>query len=308
MAKVENKYDASSIKILEGLEAVRLRPGMYIGSTDKHGLHHLVYEIVDNSVDEALAGYCTEIEVFLESDGYVTVKDNGRGIPISIHEKAGVPAAEVVLTTLHAGGKFDKGGYKVSGGLHGVGASVVNALSETLKVEIHRDGKVYKNTYHRGAPVKKMGETTDEPKQKSTGTIVSFLADNTIFETMEYTFETLATRFKETSYLNKGLQITFTDRRTKTERKEVYHFEGGISQYVLDMDQNKESLMKEPVFIEGTKDGVEVEVAFQYCKDFYDETALSFVNNIRTREGGTHLSGFRTALTRSINNFAKNMI
>lgn len=305
MAKVENKYDASSIKILEGLEAVRLRPGMYIGSTDKHGLHHLVYEIVDNSVDESLAGYCTEIEVALEKDGYVTVTDNGRGIPISIHEKAGVPAVEVVLTTLHAGGKFDKGGYKVSGGLHGVGASVVNALSETLKVEVHRDGKIYKNTYHRGVPVKKMGETIDDPKQKSTGTIVSFLADSTIFETMEYTFETLSTRFKETSYLNKGLQITFIDRRTKTERKEVYHFEGGISQYVLDIDQNKESLMKEPVFVEGSKDGVEVEVAFQYCKDFYDETALSFVNNIRTREGGTHLSGFRTALTRSINNFAK---
>jgi DNA gyrase subunit B len=300
-----HKYDASSIKILEGLEAVRQRPGMYIGSTDRSGLHHLVYEIVDNSVDEALAGYCTEIEVTLEKNNYCTVWDNGRGIPIGMHEKAKIPAVEVVLTTLHAGGKFDKGGYKVSGGLHGVGASVVNALSETFNIEVHREKKIYTNTYHKGIPVKKMGEFQDEPKQKTTGTTVSFYPDKTIFETPDFSFDTLATRFKETTYLNKGLKITFTDKREKSEKTEVYCFEGGIVEYIEHIDENKESLFKKPLYIHKEQDGVDVEVSLHYCKDYYDETMLTFVNNIRTREGGTHLSGFRTALTRSINNFAK---
>ncbi|MDR1452358.1 MAG: DNA topoisomerase (ATP-hydrolyzing) subunit B [Candidatus Margulisbacteria bacterium] len=300
-----HKYDARSIKILEGLEAVRQRPGMYIGSTDRYGLHHLVYEIVDNSVDEALAGCCTEIEIILEKSGYCTVIDNGRGIPIDFHDKAKIPAVEVVLTTLHAGGKFDKTGYKVSGGLHGVGSSVVNALSETLEVEVHRDKKVYKNTYHKGIPVKKIGEFKDEAKQKTTGTIVRFLPDKTIFETLDFSFDTLATRFKETAYLNKGLQIIFTDCREKTEKKEVYCFEGGIVEYIEHIDEAKEPLIKKPLYIHKEQDSVDVEVSLHYCKDYYDETMLTFVNNIRTREGGTHLSGFRTALTRSINNFAK---
>ncbi|MDR1998188.1 MAG: type IIA DNA topoisomerase subunit B [Candidatus Margulisbacteria bacterium] len=301
----QHKYDASSIKVLEGLEAVRQRPGMYIGSTDRYGLHHLVYEIVDNSVDEALAGYCTEIEVVLEKNGCCTVRDNGRGIPIGIHEKTKLPAVEVVLTTLHAGGKFDKGGYKVSGGLHGVGASVVNALSETLQVEVHRDKKSYTNTYHKGLPVKKSGELKDEPKQKETGTTISFYPDATIFETLDFSFDTLATRFKETAYLNKGLKIIFSDRREKKEHQEVYCFEGGIVEYIEHIDENKESLFKKPIYIHKEQDGVDVEVSLHYCRDYYDETMLTFVNNIRTREGGTHLSGFRTALTRSINNFAK---
>ncbi|MDR2428728.1 MAG: DNA topoisomerase (ATP-hydrolyzing) subunit B [Candidatus Margulisbacteria bacterium] len=300
-----HKYDARSIKILEGLEAVRQRPGMYIGSTDRYGLHHLVYEIVDNSVDEALAGHCTEIEVTLEKSGYCTVQDNGRGIPIDFHAKAKIPAVEVVLTTLHAGGKFDKTGYKVSGGLHGVGSSVVNALSETLEVEVHRDKKIYKNTYHQGIPVKKIGEFKDEAKQKTTGTIIRFLPDKTIFETLDFSFDTLATRFKETTYLNKGLQIIFIDRREKTEKKEVYCFEGGIVEYIEHIDEAKDPLIKKPLYIHKEQDGVDVEVSLHYCKDYYDETMLTFVNNIRTREGGTHLSGFRTALTRSINNFAK---
>ncbi|GBR77426.1 DNA gyrase subunit B [Candidatus Termititenax dinenymphae] len=300
-----HKYDASSIKILEGLEAVRQRPGMYIGSTDRYGLHHLVYEIVDNSVDEALAGHCTEIEIILEKDGYCTVIDNGRGIPIGMHDKAKIPAVEVVLTTLHAGGKFDKGGYKVSGGLHGVGSSVVNALSETFKVEVHREKKVYTNTYHKGIPVKKIGELKDEAKQKITGTIISFYPDKSIFETLDFSFDTLATRFKETAYLNKGLKIIFTDLREKTEKKEIYCFEGGVVEYVEHIDENKEALFKKPLYIHKELDNVDVEVSLHYCKDYYDETMLTFVNNIRTREGGTHLSGFRTALTRSINNFAK---
>jgi DNA gyrase subunit B len=300
-----HKYDASSIKILEGLEAVRQRPGMYIGSTDRYGLHHLVYEIVDNSVDEALGGHCTEIEVILEKGGYCSVQDNGRGIPIGFHEKAKIPAVEVVLTTLHAGGKFDKTGYKVSGGLHGVGSSVVNALSETLEVEVRRDKKVYKNTYHKGIPVKKIGEFKDEAKQKTTGTLVRFLPDKTIFETLDFSFDTLSTRFKETAYLNKGLQIVFIDRREKTEKKEIYCFEGGIVEYIEHIDEAKEPLIKKPLYIHKEQDGVDVEMSLHYCKDYYDETMLTFVNNIRTREGGTHLSGFRTALTRSINNFAK---
>jgi DNA gyrase subunit B len=278
---------------------------MYIGSTDRYGLHHLVYEIVDNSVDEALAGCCTEIEVALEKDGSCAVRDNGRGIPIGIHAKTKLPAVEVVLTTLHAGGKFDKQGYKVSGGLHGVGASVVNALSATFEIEVRRDRKIYQNSYHRGVPVKKLGELKDEPKQKATGTYIRFYPDDEIFETLEFSFDTLAVRFKETAYLNKGLKIIFNDKREKTAKQEIYCFAGGIVEYIEHIDENKESLFRKPLYIHKAQDGVDVEVALHYCKDYYDETMLTFVNNIRTREGGTHLSGFRTALTRSINNFAK---
>ncbi|MBU0581480.1 MAG: type IIA DNA topoisomerase subunit B [Candidatus Margulisbacteria bacterium] len=302
--KVEvHSYDASNIKILEGLEAVRRRPSMYIGSTDKHGLHHLVYEVVDNSVDEALGGYCDTIKICINKDGSLTVVDNGRGIPINLHKEAKRPAAEVVLTTLHAGGKFDSGGYKVSGGLHGVGVSCVNALSEWLEMEIHRDGKLYCQTFKRG----KHGtpKITTEKGQKYTGTKVTFYPDSEIFEDLKFVYDTLAHRFREMAYLNRGLSITFIDKRGKAERREEYKFKGGIQEYAEHIDENKNPLFKKPIYINKTKDNVEVEVAIHYNKDYYDEHVLSFANNIRTAEGGTHLSGFRTALTRVINNFGR---
>jgi len=276
---------------------------MYIGSTDKHGLHHLVYEVVDNSVDEALAGFCTVIKVCINADGSLTVIDNGRGIPIDMHKEAKRPAAEVVLTTLHAGGKFDTGGYKVSGGLHGVGVSCVNALSEWLELEIHCSGKVYTQKFARGKP--STPKTVEEKGQKQTGTRVTFYPDKEIFEDLKFVYDTLAHRLREMAYLNKGLSITFIDKRTKSERREEYHFEGGIVEYVEHIDENKEPLFKKPIYLHAEKDNVEVEVAIHYNKDYYDENVLAFANNIKTIEGGTHLSGFRTALTRVINNFGK---
>ncbi|MFC1482866.1 DNA topoisomerase subunit B [Candidatus Margulisiibacteriota bacterium] len=302
MAKIERKYDASSIKILEGLEAVRRRPAMYIGTTDKYGLHHLVWEVVDNSVDEALAGHCDKILVTINKDNSISVIDNGRGIPITQHKEAKKPAVEVVLTTLHAGGKFDNEGYKIAGGLHGVGVSVVNALSEWLTVVVMRDGKRYENKYKRGKPVSAKGKLIKAPA-KSSGTAITFMPDSQIFETVETDFDVLNHRLKELAYLNKGLEITFEDKREK--KKNTFKFDGGIEAYVKHVNENKTPIHRKPIYIQAAKDNVEVEVAIQYVDDYYDEQVFSFANNIKTREGGTHLSGFRTALTRSINNFAK---
>ncbi|MFS0865522.1 DNA topoisomerase (ATP-hydrolyzing) subunit B [Fredinandcohnia sp. 179-A 10B2 NHS] len=297
----EQSYDESQIQVLEGLEAVRKRPGMYIGSTSGKGLHHLVWEIVDNSIDEALAGYCTEINVSIEKDNSITVQDNGRGIPVGIHEKMGRPAVEVIMTVLHAGGKFDGSGYKVSGGLHGVGASVVNALSTQLEVYVHRDGKVHYIEFERGVPVadlKVIGDTDH------TGTITHFKPDAEIFtETLEYDFDTLANRLRELAFLTKGVKITIEDQRVENKRKE-YHYEGGIKSYVEHLNRSKELIHEEPVYVEGEKEGITVEIALQY-NDSYTSNIYSFANNIHTYEGGTHESGFKTALTRIINDYAR---
>lgn len=299
-------YDENQIQVLEGLEAVRKRPGMYIGSTSGKGLHHLVWEIVDNSIDEALAGYCDTITVTIEEDNSITVEDNGRGIPVGIHEKMGRPAVEVILTVLHAGGKFGGGGYKVSGGLHGVGASVVNALSTMLEVKVHRDGHIYYQKYHRGVPeadLKVIG-TTDK-----TGTIIHFTPDPEIFtETIAYEYDTLATRLRELAFLNKGLRIIITDKREENRTNE-YHYEGGIISYVKHLNRTREALHEDPVYVSGEKDGLTVEVALQY-NDGFTSNIYSFANNIHTYEGGTHESGFKTALTRVINDYARksNMI
>ncbi|MCM3668943.1 DNA topoisomerase (ATP-hydrolyzing) subunit B [Mesobacillus maritimus] len=294
-------YEADQIQVLEGLEAVRKRPGMYIGSTSVKGLHHLVWEIVDNSIDEALAGYCDEIQVIIEEDNSITVKDNGRGIPVGMHEKMGRPAVEVIMTVLHAGGKFGGGGYKVSGGLHGVGASVVNALSTLLEVFVHRDGKVHYISFERGAiksELKVIGETEE------TGTIVHFIPDGEIFtETLEYDFETLATRIRELAFLNRGLKLTIEDKRPNGKKNE-YYYEGGIKSYVEHLNRTKEVMHEEPIYIEGEKDGISVEVAIQY-NDGFTSSIYSFANNIHTYEGGTHESGFKTALTRVINDYAR---
>src|SRR5690606_35313438 len=277
------------------------RPGMYIGSTSGKGLHHLVWEIVDNSIDEALAGHCTEINVIIEEDNSITVIDNGRGIPVGIHEKMGRPAVEVIMTVLHAGGKFDGGGYKVSGGLHGVGASVVNALSTSLEVTVHRDGKIHHIKFERGhvvSELKVIGETDN------TGTITHFKPDGEIFtETLEYDFDTLATRLRELAFLTRGVKITIEDKREENKRKE-YFYEGGIKQYVEHLNRTKEVLHEEPVFVEGEKEGIAVEIALQY-NDSYTSNIYSFANNIHTYEGGTHESGFKTALTRIINDYAR---
>ncbi|WP_449538441.1 DNA topoisomerase (ATP-hydrolyzing) subunit B [Ferdinandcohnia sp. Marseille-Q9671] len=297
----QQEYDESQIQVLEGLEAVRKRPGMYIGSTSGKGLHHLVWEIVDNSIDEALAGHCSEINVIIEEDNSITVKDNGRGIPVGIHEKMGRPAVEVIMTVLHAGGKFDGGGYKVSGGLHGVGASVVNALSTNLEVHVHRDGKIHYIAFERGAVVSELqvvGETDH------TGTITHFKPDGEIFtETLEYDFDTLATRLRELAFLTRGVKITIEDKREENKRKE-YHYEGGIKSYVEHLNRTKEVIHEEPVFVEGEKDGIAIEIALQY-NDSYTSSIYSFANNIHTYEGGTHESGFKTALTRIINDYAR---
>ncbi len=298
------EYGADQIQILEGLEAVRKRPGMYIGSTSSRGLHHLVYEIVDNAVDEALAGFCNEIEVTLNQDNSVTVIDNGRGIPVGINHKAGIPAVEVVFTILHAGGKFGGGGYKVSGGLHGVGASVVNALSNWLEVDIYSEGKVYRQRYERGNvcyPLKVVGEC----KPEKTGTRIQFKPDETIFEETVFDYDTLKTRLRETAFLTKGLKIILIDERAEKEQKKEFHYEGGIKEFVTYLNKSKTPLYDQIMYFEGTKNNVYVEVALQH-NDTYNESVYTFVNNINTPEGGTHLVGFRNALTKTFNDYARN--
>ena len=304
MAKKQNQnYDAEQIQVLEGLEPVRKRPGMYIGSTGPKGLHHLVYEIVDNSVDEALAGYCTEINVTINKDNSITVEDNGRGMPVDKHPKLGIPAVEVIHTVLHAGGKFGGGGYKVSGGLHGVGASVVNALSTRMEVEVKRDGKIYRQAYEQGKTVSKLEVVGDT---KKTGSKTTFWPDAEIFsETTEYDYDTLQHRLRETAFLNKGIKITLEDKRESNKKKEVFHYEGGIKEFVKHMNQNKEALHKDIIYFEVKKaDVCEAEVAMQYT-DRYNEMILSYANNINTVEGGTHLVGFKSALTRVFNDYAR---
>lgn len=296
----KQSYDESQIQVLEGLEAVRKRPGMYIGSTSSRGLHHLVYEIVDNSIDEALAGFCNEISVFINEDNSITVIDNGRGMPTGIHPKMGKSTVEVIMTVLHAGGKFGGGGYKVSGGLHGVGASVVNALSEWCEVTVSRDGEVCQQRYSRGVAISdlvKIGSTEEH------GTKVSFKPDSEIFEETEYDFEILANRLRELAFLNKGIRIVLTDKREE-DKQEIYHYEGGIKEFVTYLNRNKEVLHPEPIYVEGERDGIVAEISLQY-NDGYNENLYSFANNIDTIEGGTHLSGFKTALTRVINDYGK---
>ena len=299
-----SEYGADQIQILEGLEAVRKRPGMYIGSTSLRGLHHLVYEIVDNSVDEALAGVCTEIYVTINQDNSVTVEDNGRGIPVGINHKAGIPAVEVVFTVLHAGGKFGGGGYKVSGGLHGVGASVVNALSDWLEVDICHEGNVYHQRYERGHACNKLKVIGDCDPEK-TGTRVQFKPDDTIFEETVFEYDTLKTRLRETAFLTKGLKIVLKDDRDDQKQEKTFHYEGGIKEFVTYLNRSKEFLYEQIMYFEGTKNGVYVEVALQH-NDSYNESVYTFVNNINTPEGGTHLVGFRNALTKTFNDYARN--
>ncbi|MCE7785443.1 DNA topoisomerase (ATP-hydrolyzing) subunit B [Staphylococcus xylosus] len=295
-------YGAGQIQVLEGLEAVRKRPGMYIGSTSERGLHHLVWEIVDNSIDEALAGYADQIEVVIEKDNWIKVTDNGRGIPVGIQEKMGRPAVEVILTVLHAGGKFGGGGYKVSGGLHGVGSSVVNALSEDLEVYVYKDRQVYHQAYKKGIPqfdLKVIEETEDD----NTGTMIRFKADSEIFtETTEYHYETLQQRTRELAFLNKGISITLRDERGEEVREDTYHYEGGIKSYVEMLNENKEPLHEEPIYVHQTKDDIEVEIALQYNKGFATNL-LTYANNIHTYEGGTHEEGFKRALSRVLNSY-----
>ena len=299
----ENKqsYDESQIQVLEGLEAVRKRPGMYIGSTSSRGLHHLVYEIVDNSIDEALAGFCKNIEVAINEDNSITVVDDGRGMPVGIHPKMGKATVEVIMTVLHAGGKFGGGGYKVSGGLHGVGASVVNALSEYCEVTVKREGFIWQQKYSRGnvlCDLTKIGESDEH------GTKVLFKPDHEIFEDTVFDFEVLASRLRELAFLNKGIAITLTDKREGEERVEKFHYEGGIKEFVSYLNRSKEVLHESPIYVEGEKDGIIAEIALQY-NDGYNENLYSFANNIDTIEGGTHLAGFKSALTRAINDYAK---
>ena len=299
----ENKqsYDESQLQVLAGLEAVRKRPGMYIGSTSSRGLHHLVYEIVDNSIDEALAGFCKNIEVTINEDNSITVIDDGRGMPVGIHPKMGKATVEVIMTVLHAGGKFGGGGYKVSGGLHGVGASVVNALSEYCEVTVKREGFIWQQKYSRGnvlCDLTKIGESDEH------GTKVLFKPDHEIFEDTVFDFEVLSSRLRELAFLNKGIAITLRDKREEEERVERYHYEGGIKEFVSYLNRNKEVLHESPIYVEGEKDGIIAEIALQY-NDGYNENLYSFANNIDTIEGGTHLAGFKSALTRAINDYAK---
>ncbi|TQR44172.1 DNA topoisomerase (ATP-hydrolyzing) subunit B [Paenibacillus popilliae] len=302
MSVNHNTYDESQIQVLEGLEAVRKRPGMYIGSTSAKGLHHLVWEVVDNSIDEALAGYCTKIEVTVHEDNSVTVVDNGRGIPVGIHEKMKRPAVEVVMTVLHAGGKFGGEGYKVSGGLHGVGVSVVNALSSSLIVTVKRDGHIHQQEYHRGVPqsdLEIIGDTEE------TGTTIRFQPDPEVFtETTEYEYDTLLSRIRELAFLNKGIQMVLTDERTG--HSETFKYDGGIREFVEYLNRNREKMHEQPIYVEGSKDYITCEIALQY-NDSYTENIYSFANNIHTHEGGTHESGFKSALTRIINDYARKM-
>jgi DNA gyrase, B subunit len=299
----EQEYGADQIQILEGLEAVRKRPGMYIGSTSLRGLHHLVYEIVDNAVDEALAGYCDTIRVIINKDNSLTVTDNGRGIPVGINQKAGIPAVEVVFTVLHAGGKFGGGGYKVSGGLHGVGASVVNALSQWLEVTIYSEGKVYRQRYERGHVVYKL-KVIGECEMDKTGTEVTFFPDSEIFEETEFDFSTLAQRFREMAFLTKGLRIIIKDDREEESVEKDFCYEGGIKEFVTYLNRSKTELYSDVIYCEGEKDGVMVEVAMQH-NDSYTENSYGFVNNITTPEGGTHIVGFRNSLTKTFNDYAR---
>lgn len=300
---MSTEYGADQIQILEGLEAVRKRPGMYIGSTSARGLHHLVYEIVDNAVDEALAGFCDTIHVSINKDNSVTVTDNGRGIPVGINHKAGIPAVEVVFTILHAGGKFGGGGYKVSGGLHGVGASVVNALSEWLEVTIYSEGKVYRQRYERGHVVYKL-KVIGECEPDKTGTMVSFLPDKEIFEETIFDYDILKQRFREMAFLTKNLRITLRDERPEEPVEKTFHYEGGIKEFVTYLNKSKTALYSDIIYCEGEKDGVAVEVAMQH-NDSYTENTYGFVNNITTPEGGTHVVGFRNALTKTFNEYAR---
>lgn len=306
MSDVNNTedYGAGQIQVLEGLEAVRKRPGMYIGSTSARGLHHLVWEIVDNSIDEALAGYADEVEIVIEKDNWIKVTDNGRGIPVGIQEKMGRPAVEVILTVLHAGGKFGGGGYKVSGGLHGVGSSVVNALSEDLEVYVYKDNEIYHQAYKKGVPqfdLKVIGET-----DKPTGTVIRFKADPEIFtETTEYNYDTLQQRTRELAFLNKGISITLKDEREEEVREDSYHYEGGIKSYVEMLNETKEPLHDEPIYVHESKDDIEVEIALQYNKG-YATNLLTYANNIHTYEGGTHEEGFKRALSRVLNSYGLN--
>lgn len=296
-----SNYDENQIQILEGLEAVRKRPGMYIGSTSSVGLHHLVYEIVDNAVDEALAGFCSQIDVYINEDNSITVKDNGRGIPVGIHPQKGIPAVEVVFTILHAGGKFGGGGYKVSGGLHGVGASVVNALSEWLTVQIHHENKIYEQKYSRGKVMSKLevvGETDLH------GTTVTFKPDAQIFETTIFDFDVLKQRLQETAFLTKGLKINLYDKRNNSDNQVTFHYEGGLTEFVKYINQNKTCIYDKTFYVEAEKDNIQVEIAFQH-DDGYAENIYTFVNNINTIDGGTHLAGFRLGLTKTINDYAR---
>ncbi len=297
---VKGNYNAEQIHVLEGLEAVRKRPAMYIGSTSSRGLHHLVYEVVDNSIDEALAGYCSDIKVIIHKDNSITVIDNGRGIPVDMMKKEKKPAVEVIMTVLHAGGKFGDGGYKVSGGLHGVGVTCVNALSEHMEVEVRRGGKCYGIEFAKGKTSKKLYEKGD---CETTGTTVHFKPDATIFTETEYSYDTLRLRIRELAFLNKGITISLTDERAE-DKSENFHFAGGIIEYVEFMDKDKDKINPKPIYLEGEKNAVIVEVAMQYC-DTYSENIFTYVNNINTEEGGTHLSGFRKALTRTINAYAR---
>ena len=301
--KVQHEYGADEIQILEGLEAVRKRPGMYIGSTSSRGLHHLVYEIVDNAVDEALAGFCDTIFVSINKDNSITVVDNGRGIPVGINHKAGLPAVEVVFTILHAGGKFGGGGYKVSGGLHGVGASVVNALSNWLEVEIYNEGKIYRQRYERGKTIYKL-KVVGECDPEKTGTKVTFLPDDTIFEETVFEYDILKQRFREMAFLTAGLKIVLRDEREEEAVEKTFHYEGGIKEFVAYLNKSKTPLYEDIIYCEGNVNNVEVEVAMQH-NDSYSDNTYGFVNNITTPEGGTHIVGFRNALTKTFNDYAR---